>query len=150
MMHGQQNVKLRRKLVHVRYWTVWNYYWSYSPDLKCSRTTRLGFCVEVAVFICSVDGSFFMLVFKYCPSSKENIACFMLRKFHIERSASCHHLLVGSAQVVKIKAWTPDIVISPTPIKSLDIKRPSWPPLVQSCFYLEVFITKWPQVELFH
>jgi hypothetical protein len=63
----------------------------------------------------------------------------MLRKFHIERSVSCHHLLIGSAEVVRISAWTSDIVMSRTPIKSLDIKLSSWPPLVQSCFYLERF-----------
>jgi hypothetical protein len=63
----------------------------------------------------------------------------MLRKFHIERSVSCRHLLIRSSQVVRITSWTPDIVMSTTPIKSLDVKRRSWPPLVQYCFYLEVF-----------
>jgi len=67
------------------------------------------------------------------------ISCFMLRKFHIERSVSCRHLLIRSAQVVRITSWSPDIVMSPTPIKSLDIKRPSCPPLIQSCCYLEVY-----------
>ena len=55
------------------------------------------------------------------------ISRFMLRKLHIERPVSCHHLLIRSVlQVVRNTVWTPDIVMSlPHPFKSLDIKRPS-------------------------
>jgi hypothetical protein len=43
---------------------VWNYCWSYSPELKCFGATNPVCCVEVTVFICSVDCIFFMLVCK--------------------------------------------------------------------------------------